>query len=155
MTMTGLTNEKSVKVANSLNDLLADYHIFYMNVRGFHWNIKGEDFFTLHEKFEELYDDLFGKIDEIAERILTLGQAPEHSYSTYMKKSRIKEAVNVSDSKGTVSSVLESLQLIIAKQREILDLAGELEDEGTNSLMSDYISEQEKLAWMYKAFLGK
>lgn len=155
MSKIGLSKEKREKVAKSLNELLADYHIFYMNVRGFHWNIKGENFFVLHEKFEELYDDLFEKIDEIAERILTLGQAPLHSYSTYMEVAKVKEVVNVSDSKGTVSSVLDSLELLIEKQREILDISGDADDEGTNALMSDYISEQEKLVWMYASFLGK
>lgn len=155
MSKIGLSKEKREKVAKSLNELLADYHIFYMNVRGFHWNIKGESFFVLHEKFEELYDDLFEKIDEVAERILTLGQCPEHSYSNYLKMAKVKEATGLSDAKGTVTSVVDSFELLIEKQREILDLAGEVEDEGTNALMSDYISEQEKLVWMYTSFLGK
>lgn len=155
MNKIGLSKDTRENVAKSLNELLADYHIFYMNVRGFHWNIKGENFFVLHEKFEELYNDLFTKIDEIAERILTLGEAPKHAYSHYFKVSKIKEATDVSDDKGTVSSVLDSLKILVDKQREILDLTGELEDEGTNSLMSDYISEQEKLMWMYSSFLGK
>lgn len=155
MSKIGLSKEKREKVAKSLNELLADYHLFYMNVRGFHWNIKGEDFFLLHEKFEELYDDLFEKIDEVAERILTLGQCPQHSYSTYLKVAKVKEAIDVNDSKGTVNSVLDSLELLIEKQREILDLTAEVEDEGTNALMSDYISEQEKLVWMYASFLGR
>ncbi len=126
-----------------------------MNVRGFHWNIKGENFFVLHEKFEELYDDLFEKNDEIAERILTLGQAPTHSYSTYIKVAKEKEATDISDAKGSVCSILKSFELLIKKQREILDVSAEADDEGTNALMSDYISEQEKLMWMYASFLGK
>ncbi|PVX52487.1 starvation-inducible DNA-binding protein [Balneicella halophila] len=155
MSTIGLSKETSVKVADSLNELLADYHIFYMNVRGFHWNIKGHKFFVLHEKFEELYDDLFEKIDEVAERVLTLGQSPKHAYSNYLKVSKVKEATDISDAEGTVSSILDSFEVIIEKQREILDLTDELEDEGTNALMSDYISEQEKLVWMYSSFLGK
>ncbi len=155
MNKIGLNKEKSENIATKLNELLADYHIFYMNVRGFHWNIKGENFFVLHEKFEELYDDLFQKIDEIAERILTLGQTPAHSYSTYIKVAKVKEAVNISDDKGSVSSVLNSFEILIEKQREILNTSDEADDEGTNALMSDYISEQEKLVWMYASFLGK
>jgi len=79
----GLDVEKSKDLANMLNDLLANFSIYYMNVRGFHWNIKGEKFFELHLKFEEIYTDLQEKIDEIAERILTLGQTPVHAYSDY------------------------------------------------------------------------
>ncbi len=155
MNKIGLDKVKSENVAKKLNELLADYHIFYMNVRGFHWNIKGGNFFVLHEKFEELYDDLFQKIDEIAERILTLGQTPAHNYSTYIKVAKVKEAVNISDDKGSVSSILNSFEVLIERQREILNAAAEADDEGTNALMSDYISEQEKLVWMYASFLGK
>ncbi len=155
MNKIGLEQKSSVNVAAKLNELLADYHIFYMNVRGFHWNIKGENFFILHEKFEELYDDLFEKIDEIAERILTLGETPLHSYSAYIKQANIKEAIDFTTAKATVSSVVTSFEVLLKKQRQILELAGTVDDEGTNALMSDYISQQEKLVWMYSAFLAK
>ena len=69
----------------------ARYSIFYQNIRGYHWNIKGEKFFELHLKFEELYNDLFLKIDEVAERILTLGHTPTHNYTDYRATSKIKE----------------------------------------------------------------
>ncbi|MFT4754638.1 MAG: starvation-inducible DNA-binding protein [Salibacteraceae bacterium] len=154
MNSIGLNNEKSVEVSNQLNDLLANYQIFYMNVRGFHWNIKGNKFFELHIKFEELYNDLVIKIDEIAERVLTLGQTPTHSFAEYLAQSDIDPVTNVTDSDTTVNSVLESFKTVIIKQRAILKASGEAEDEGTNALMSDYISEQEKLVWMYTAYVG-
>ncbi len=150
----GLDPKESKKLAVKLNDLLANYSVFYQNVRGMHWNIKGEKFFELHVKFEELYNDLIVKIDELAERILTLGCEPEYRYSVYLKKSEIKEVKNTSDGVKDVEEILDSLKVIIAKQRVILEISGEIEDEGTNALMSDYIREQEKLAWMYRAFLG-
>lgn len=154
MNRIGLNEKKAKKLAKQLNDLLANYQVFYMNVRGFHWNIKGEKFFELHVKFEELYNDLLVKVDELAERVLTLGSQPTHAYSTYLAASAIKEAKNVSDAKGTVESVLVSFELLLKKQRNIMDLSDEADDEGTNALMSDYIREQEKLVWMYSAFLG-
>ena len=150
----GLDQDKTKELAGKLNELLADYHIFYMNVRGFHWNIKGEKFFELHVKFEELYNDLIVKIDEIAERILTLGERPVHAYSDYLSTSSIKEVKNVSDPKGTVQSILDSFKALLLLEREILDLSDELDDEGTNALASDYIREKEKLVWMYAAFLN-
>ena len=150
----GLDKEKTQELAGKLDELLADYHIFYMNVRGFHWNIKGDKFFELHVKFEELYNDLIVKIDEIAERILTLGQRPVHAYSDYLSMSKIKEVKNVSDPQGTVQSILDSFRTILVLEREILDLSDELGDEGTNALASDYIREKEKLVWMYAAFLN-
>jgi len=150
----GLDTQKSQMIAASLNDLLANYQVFYMNTRGFHWNIKGEKFFELHLKFEELYNDLLLKVDELAERILTLGFSPVHSYSDYLKQSEINEQKGVNQAKATVQSVVDSYEVLIRKQRVILTLASEANDEGTNALMSDYIREQEKLVWMYSAFLG-
>ena len=151
----GLDREKSKELAEHLNDLLANYSVFYQNTRGYHWNVTGEKFFILHEKFEELYTDLFEKIDEIAERILTLGHVPEHRYTSYGSKSEIKESSEVTDGRKCVEGILSSFEILISKQRKILDLSGDIDDEGTNAMMSDYIREQEKLVWMYSAFLGR
>ena len=150
----GLPREKSDDLINGLGDLLANYSVFYQNVRGFHWNIKGEKFFELHLKFEELYDDLRIKIDEIAERILTLGGNPVHAYSSYLRTSEVKETTLVTNGKDAVGSILDAFQTILIKQRGLLDLSGQVDDEGTNALMSDYIREQEKLVWMYRAYMS-
>ena len=154
MNRIGINKEAAAKLAVKLNELLANYQIFYMNVRGFHWNIKGDKFFELHVKFEELYDDLVIKIDEIAERILTLEEIPAHSYKQYLQIAKIEPAEYVSESKDCVELTLSSLRKIILKQREIMNKASAAEDEGTASIMSDYIREQEKLTWMYSAYLN-
>ncbi|MBL7723999.1 MAG: DNA starvation/stationary phase protection protein [Chitinophagaceae bacterium] len=83
----GLDAGKTRELAEKLNLLLANFQLFYINSRGFHWNIKGDKFFELHAKFEELYTDTQLKIDEVAERILTLGHVPSHSYTDYLKLS--------------------------------------------------------------------
>lgn len=153
--MIGIDKKKADSLNKKLNLLLADYQIFYTNLRGFHWNIKGEKFFELHLKFEELYNDMIIKIDEIAERILTLGGTPANAYSEYLKVSEIKEVIFESDGKKAVESILKSFQVLLVNQREILDLSGDAGDEGTNALMSDYIREQEKLVWMLSAYLNK
>ncbi len=153
--ITGLKGESNTIIAEKLNELLANYQVYYQNLRGFHWNIKGSDFFTLHEKFEELYTVTQESIDEIAERILTLATQPMHAYSDFIATSTIKEIKNVSDSKGTVEGVLSNLKVIIELEREILDLSDQADDEGTNSLMSDYITAQEKTVWMLSSFLNK
>lgn len=151
----GLNKEKSKDLADKLNVLLANYSVFYQNTRGSHWNIKGDKFFELHAKFEELYNDLLLKIDEVAERILTLGYSPNHNYSDYITVSRIKESKEVSDGNKSVTHILDSFKTIIELQRELLDLSAEAGDEGTNALMSDYIREQEKSVWMYSSFLNQ
>ncbi|MFA8298879.1 MAG: Dps family protein [Hyphomicrobiales bacterium] len=151
----GIDKTAAQNLSVKLNNLLANYQIFYMNTRGFHWNIKGEKFFELHLKFEELYDDLQIKIDEIAERILTLGTTPFHSFSIYLDTAEIKPVINEHNGFNAVQHILNSFQTLIVLQRELLDLSGEADDEGTNALMSDYIREQEKLVWMYSSFLNK
>lgn len=150
----GLDAKKSEKLAEKLNILMANYSIFYQNTRGYHWNIKGDKFFELHLKFEELYNNLLLKIDEIAERILTLGHTPDHRYSAYKKTSTVEESTQVTDGIKAVENILGSFKTIISLQRELLALSADANDEGTNALMSDYIREQEKLVWMYSAFLG-
>ncbi|WP_144283679.1 Dps family protein [Chryseobacterium echinoideorum] len=151
----GLKENDTQKISEKLNVLLANYSVFYQNTRGSHWNIKGEQFFTLHPKFEELYNNLVLKIDEIAERILTLGDTPAHNYSDYLNVSTIKESKEVTDGNKSVEIILNSFKVVIELQRELLEMSEKAGDEGTNSQMSDYITEQEKEVWMYSSFLGK
>ncbi|KMK51856.1 DNA-binding protein [[Actinobacillus] muris] len=147
----GLSVDSSEKLAKELNNLLASYQVFYTNVRGYHWNIKGVSFFELHEKFEEIYNDLVVKVDEIAERILTLGHVPANGFSQYLNASLIKEDLGVSSAQQCLTGTLEGFKTLLKQQREILALASEADDEGTASQMSDYIKEQEKLVWMFSA----
>ncbi len=151
----GIESGKAELLSKKLNLLLANYQVFYMNTRGFHWNIRGGNFFELHAKFEELYDDLILKVDEIAERVLTLGFTPSHSFTDYLAVSDIKEAKSIDDGKVAVKNLLSSFSTIIGMQRDILELAGDAQDEGTSALMSDYIREQEKLVWMLSAYLNE
>jgi starvation-inducible DNA-binding protein len=155
MNSIGLDKKKTEKLADKLNNLLADYMMFYQNTRGLHWNIKGEKFFELHLKFEELYTNLLLKVDEVAERILTLGAIPLHTFDDYKDTAKIKSVKNVSDGKQGVQTILEAFEILIIRQRELLNLTADAEDEGTNALMSDYIREQEKLVWMYSSYLNK
>lgn len=150
----GIDTEKANKLSMKLNNLLADYQVYYQNLRGLHWNIKGKEFFELHLKFEEYYDDAVIKIDEIAERILTLEGEPLHTFSDYMNTSDIIEEKGVTDGIRGVSIIINNLSTLIQKEREILRLASEADDEGTVSLMSDYISEKEKTLWMLNSYLS-
>ena len=149
----GLDTEKVKTLAEKLNILLANYQVFYINARGFHWNITGDKFFELHAKFEELYNDLLLKVDEVAERILTLGHTPTHSFSHYLQIATIKEATNISDGHKAVENIVQAYGALLQIEREILRISGEAADEGTSALMSDYIREQEKQVWMYSAYL--
>lgn len=149
----GISQVKAEKLAKKMNVLLSNFQLFYINARGYHWNIKGDNFFELHVKFEEVYNDAILKIDEIAERILTLGFTPFHAYTDYLTHTSIKEEKNITDGKTCVQGLVSGFQTLLELEREILSLSSEANDEGTNALMSDYIREQEKLVWMYSAYL--
>jgi starvation-inducible DNA-binding protein len=149
----GLNSEKAKNLADKLNLLLSNYQMFYINTRGFHWNIMGHKFFELHLKFEEVYTDSLVKIDEIAERVLTLGYTPLHSFSAYSKNSTIGEAQDISEGDKAVQILLDGYGELLKIEREILHLSDEAKDEGTNSMVSDYIREQEKTVWMFSSYL--
>ena len=148
----GLDSNKAEDLCREMNQLLASTQVFYMNVRGYHWNIQGAEFFQLHAKFEEVYNDLLLKVDEIAERILTLGGVPEHGYSAYLQETSIAEDLNQTTAGKCVNGLLSGYQKLLTKERSILELAAAADDEGTAALMSDYIKEQEKTVWMLHAF---
>ncbi len=149
----GLDAKKSSDLSKNLNVLLANFQRYYQNLRGIHWNIKGKRFFDLHVKFEELYNDANIKVDEIAERILTLGGVPLHTFEDYMAKGTVPVGKNITKDEDAIRLIVDSLTELLLLEREILDHAAHANDEGTNSMISDFISEQEKTVWMMKAWL--
>jgi len=153
-TILGLDREKVKGLTTNLNDLLANFQVYYQNLRGLHWNIKGKSFFELHVKFEELYTDSQEKIDMIAERILTLEGTPLHTFEDYTKLAKVPVGRNVSNDTASVQLIVTSLTTLIETERAILSQSDEADDEGTNSMMSDFIAEQEKTVWMLKAWLA-
>ena len=147
-----LNEARVANVVTALQNLLADFQIYYTNLRGFHWEIKGRGFFVLHEKFENMYDDTATKVDEIAERILTLGGTPENKYSGYLKVARIPEVSGVTSSHETVDNILNTYKHFIAEERKLIDLANEANDAVTADMLTGYLKEQEKMIWMLVAF---
>lgn len=142
-------------IQNKLNTLLATYQVHYQNLRAIHWNIKGENFFELHLKYEELYTRTQVVIDDLAERILTLGITPLHRFEDYLKNSLIKENATIHNGKEGMSYILDAQKTILKLEREILNDAADAGDEGTNGMMSDLVREKEKTNWMFAAWLGK
>jgi starvation-inducible DNA-binding protein len=150
----GLDRKRSEEIIELLNALLSDYQVYYQNLRGFHWNVKGNKFFELHQKFEEWYEDAVMKIDEIAERILTLGGTPLHTFEDYLKTSGIQAVRSDRVGEEAVRIVMENMGILISKERLVLSLAAESGDEGTISQMSEYITLMEKTIWMLDAYLS-
>jgi len=151
----GLSAEKSDALSKDLNSLLANFQTYYQNLRGIHWNIKGKRFFDLHLKFEELYTDANTKVDAIAERILTLGGVPYHTFEDYTAHARVPVGKNVSQDEDAIRLIVDSLRELLLIERRILDASADAGDEGTNAMMSDFITEQEKTVWMMKAWLAE
>ncbi|MCF6214459.1 MAG: DNA starvation/stationary phase protection protein [Flavobacteriaceae bacterium] len=153
-TTIGLSTEQSAILSSELNTLLSNFQVYYQNLRGLHWNIKGRNFFELHLKFEELYTDAQEKVDLIAERILTLEGTPLHTFDDYLALSEIKSGKNISNDLEAVHLIVTSIATLLKIERKILTLSDDAQDEGTNSMMSDFIAEQEKTVWMLKAWLA-
>ena len=149
----GLPITEAEELVKQLNELLANFQVYYQNLRGLHWNIKGKRFFDLHLKFEELYNDSQLKIVLIAERVLTLGSTPLHTFSDYISISKMKVGKNISNGSEAVKLILESKSVLLQLERVILKNTAAIKDEGTNSMISDFIVEQEKTNWMFNAWL--
>jgi len=146
--------ETQAAYISDLNQLLASYQIHYQNIRALHWNIKGPHFFELHVKYEELYTRTQVIVDDLAERILTLGASPLHRFEDYLKESRLAENQTINDGKTGIRYLLTAQQTLLGLERNLLALSGTLSDEGTNALMSDLLREKEKSNWMFNAWLN-
>ena len=149
--------EKKVKpVVDHLNDLLANYHIHYQKIRGCHWNVKGHNFFTLHVKFEELYTTALTTIDELAERILTLGKPPYSTFDDYIKTSKIREVNTIGmGADEMVKALVDDMAILIELEREILDVTDNAEDQGTNDMVNGFMQYKEKNTWMLRSFINQ
>lgn len=155
MSYLGLDAKKTSNTVQELNILLADYHLYYQKLRNYHWNVIGKNFFDLHEKFEELYDDAKIKIDEIAERILTLRYQPTSNLSEYLEKSNLKESGSDLSDSEMIKNLLDDHGTILKQMRKVVEVAENGGDEGTIDLIGAYIRELEKTSWMLDAWKMK
>jgi len=155
MNYLGLDEKKTLNTVKELNVLLADYHLYYQKLRNFHWNVMGKNFFDLHVKFEELYEDAKIKVDDIAERVLTLRFQPTSNLSDYLEISSIKESPsNISDS-DMINTLLNDHGILLKQLRKVSESAEKGGDDGTIDLMGGYIRELEKTSWMLDAWKMK
>jgi len=148
----GLPVKESEEMVVELNVLLSNFQVYYQNLRGIHWNIRGKRFFELHVKFEELYNDAQLKVDLVAERILTIGGNPLHTFEDYIKHNKLKVGKSISNDEKAVQLIIDSLSDLLKIERDLLNKSDDINDEGTNAMMSDFISEQEKTIWMMRAW---
>ncbi|WP_449622658.1 Dps family protein [Robertmurraya sp. Marseille-Q9965] len=144
---------------NGLNEILnkqiSNWNVLYVKLHNFHWYVKGTEFFTLHEKFEEYYNSAAIHIDELAERLLAIGGRPVATMKEYLEMSSIKEATTRESATEMVETLVADFSIIIEEVKNGMGIAEELQDETTGDMLLAIHSELEKNVWMLKAFLGK
>lgn len=153
--MTKNSDHNKTAIVKRLNELLSAYQVAYFNMRASHWMIKGENFFELHKVFEVAYNDATEKIDEIAERILTLGGVPLMTVSEIIRSSEIKESKMSGDQTACIQGMLDDLTQLTVIENEIVKMAQDAEDVVTADILTKYLGEQQKTAWMLYQFLKK
>ena len=151
----GWTNEEIQSITSVLNELLANYNVHYQKLRNYHWNVKGGDFFDLHEQFEKLYNEALENIDAIAERIRVFGKTPLSTLKEYIETSVIKETGSDLSSDVMVREILSDYTLLLKSMSSVVEVAAEMEDSGTEEMVKVFINSIEKHHWMFSAFLAK
>ena len=153
MNYLNIDDEKLVPVVAELNQLLAEYNVYYQKLRSFHWNVLGKNFFDLHNKFEELYNDAKLKIDETAERILTLRYHPVSQFGEYLEMAEIKETSAMITDSEMVEIILKDHQALLLQMKKVISKASSAGDEGTIDMIGAYIASLEKASWMLDAWV--
>ena len=142
------------KTVEKLNLYLANLNVLYRKVQNYHWNIVGTGFFSVHAKLEEYYNALNEQIDDVAERILSIGGRPLGTLKDYLAVTTIKEAENKEISiADAVADVKKEFEAMLKLAKEVKEAADEENDYGTSALVDEYISTYEKNLWMLNAYL--
>jgi starvation-inducible DNA-binding protein len=145
-----------MSLVNKLNEFLANQQVFYVKLHNLHWYVVGPSFFTLHAKFEELYDESATIVDDVAERILALGGSPVASVKKASEIATIKELCDEKISgDDSVKALIEDVKFFNNLSKEIRSLAGEEGDGVTEDQFNNYVGAYEKLLWMLEAYLCK
>ncbi len=147
-------NFMSTALNKELNKQVATWSVFYTKLHNFHWYVKGPSFFTLHEKFEELYNEATLNMDEIAERLLTLGGNPVATMKEHLELSEVKEATNKETASEMVEAVVKDFGIIMKSLKKGMEEAAKDEDDMTEDLLNAIYQKTEKHQWMLNAFLG-
>ncbi|MNJ37503.1 Dps family protein [Paenibacillus bouchesdurhonensis] len=147
--------ETNQTLHQQLNLQIANWTVLYTKLHHFHWYVKGPQFFTLHEKFEELYDEAAGYVDEIAERLLAIGGKPISTLKDALAQTTISEAAGNQSAEEMVAAVVADFESISQELKSGMEAAEQAEDEATGDLLLGMLSALDKHRWMLNAYLGK
>lgn len=148
----GFERTEARRITDSLNVVLANYSLHYQKLRNFHWNVVGADFFDVHEKFEEQYNEAKENIDEIAERIRIYGETPFSNMSDYLKHSTIKESPTDLEAMQMVKEILKDYRILLEYLTEAIEVALDTGDSGTEDMLKGFIKDIEVHHWMMSSF---
>jgi starvation-inducible DNA-binding protein len=151
----GWSDEETEQITGALNSLLANYTIHYQKLRNYHWNVKGSDFFDLHEQFERQYNEALQHIDTIAERIRIFGKTPLSTLGEYLETSEIKETGSHLTSELMVRELLTDYRILLQYMFTAVETAAQHSDSGTEEMVKVFISHVEKHHWMLSSFMAK
>lgn len=140
------------KIAQTLKQIQADSAVFYIKLHNYHWNVKGADFHPVHSALEAMYDEITDQMDDVAERVIQIGEKPFVTLKDMLAASKIKEDSKTSfDSKAILKAILPDYEYFLKSFRTLSDLAGEANDKGTVALADEKVAHLEKAIWMLKA----
>jgi len=142
-------------IVTDLNTLLADYQVLYQKQRNYHWNVTGENFFELHDKFEELYNEVSVVVDDIAERIRALGAKPHSTLKDQLAAARLQEDETVPEGKQMVQNLLDDYGQLNGWLKDLADKADAERDVPSRDLAEEITTTQAKTMWMLRTFLGQ
>ena len=145
----------SKEVVNHLNTLIADFTVFYQKLRHYHWNVKGEQFFKLHEKFEEIYTETGDVIDQLAERVVGLEGVPLHTLAHMLESTGLEEDVDLPAADVMVTRTVKDIEKIKAQLSKAIDAAEKADDRTTTNLLDDVHDGLEAHLWMLKSWEAK
>ena len=148
----GYSHLETAELVTAMNELLANYSVHYQKLRNFHWNVKGADFFDIHEKFEDQYNAAKEAIDEIAERIRVFGQTPLSTMKDYLNVAEIKEAATNLEAMEMVHQILEDYRILLEYMFKVVEIAIDNGDSGSEDMIKGFIKKMEKDHWMLTAF---
>ncbi|TXK75846.1 Dps family protein [Paenibacillus sp. N3.4] len=148
----GTLTAQSIQVV--LNKQIANWGLLYIKLHNFHWFVKGNQFFTLHLKFEELYNEAALHVDELAERLLALGGKPAATMTSYLELSSLKEASGTETATKMVEAVIEDFTILIQEVKAGMEACEEVKDDTTSDMLLAIQTALEKHRWMLQSFLG-
>jgi len=151
----GIDEKDRAQIAEGLSRLLADTYSLYLKTHNFHWNVTGPMFQTVHAMFETQYSELAIAVDQVAERIRSLGFPAPGTYSDYARLSAIKEVAGVPKAEEMIRLLVDGQETVVRTARSIFPVAEKASDEATADLLTQRIQLHEKTAWMLRSLLEK